>query len=138
MPDITHFGEYRTITVPERATPAEFLIDALRHPQLRLRAPLRVQVEREGEFVLVWNDQLRELGYGSYLTAAVEDFQQTLIELYFTLRGEQARLGSDMSRLWQELRRYVEERPDVPRVYPRSRHSASSIGCSDTLRGGSP
>jgi hypothetical protein len=93
------------------AIPAELTIETLGDPRLHLRTPLRVTVEREGEHVTVWQPELEELGYGPDLAAAVEDFQQTVVELYGTLRAEQGRLGPEMVRLWTYLDQHVEERP---------------------------
>ncbi len=92
------------------ATPGTLVLGSLRHPQLRLRSSLPLRVEREHDFVTVWNDALEELGYGPYLTVAVEDFQKTVVELYFSLRSDQSRLGPEMARLWQKLQERIEER----------------------------
>ena len=99
----------------DAATPAElpdrFLLGNLRHPQLRLRAPLHLRVEREHEHITVWSDDLEEIGYGSYLTQAVEDFQQTVAELYLALKADENRLGPGMRDLWQRLQEIIQERP---------------------------
>lgn len=94
------------------ATPPELLLGSLPHPWLRLRAPLRLRVEREGEQVTVWSDDLEELGFGPHLTAAVADFQQTVVELYLTLRQDAraARLGPAMRQLWDTLQQFIELR----------------------------
>lgn len=93
------------------ATPVRLRIGAVRHPRLRLSQPISLTVERDGEHVTVWSDALEEIGYGPHLTAAVEDFQDTVAELYFSLRGEGGRLGPEMRRLWETLQDVVGERP---------------------------
>lgn len=92
------------------ATPSTLLLGMLPHPQLRLRVPLELEVERADDTITVWNEKLQELGYGTYLTAAVEDFQQAVTELYLTLSSEQDRLGPAMAELWQQLQDYIEYR----------------------------
>ncbi len=94
-----------------QATPREFTLGALRHPTLRVRVPFKLDVRKSSEGVTVWSNDLEEVGYGPYLTAAVEDFQQAVTELYLTLRDEQDRLGPDLARVWETLNRHVEERP---------------------------
>ncbi len=93
------------------ATPDRLLLGGLRHPRLRLYRPVSLTVEREDEHVTVWSDLLEEIGYGPHLTAAVEDFQETVSELYFSLKAEQERLGPEMRRLWEMLQGMVDERP---------------------------
>jgi hypothetical protein len=89
------------------ATPAELAIHSLGDPCLRLRAPLQVTVEQEGEFVTVWHPELEEIGYGPDLASAVADFQETVVELYSTLCAERDRLGPEMERLWAYLQQHV-------------------------------
>jgi hypothetical protein len=93
------------------ATPEALLLGDLRHPQLRLRAPISLVVEQEDKFVGIWYEPLEQMGCGEHLTAAVEDFQQTLSELYFTLRDDQDHLGAELARQWELLQSLVEERP---------------------------
>ncbi len=114
--------EFRLISFPttfatgtgqmvETATPPEIYLGALPGPELRLRTPLRLEVQREDDSVVVWSADLDEFGYGPHLTAAIEDFQQTIIELYHTLEGEQDRLGPGMVELWGVLQQTIERRP---------------------------
>jgi hypothetical protein len=90
--------------------PAELYIGSLPDPRLRLRIPLRVTVEEEDGVVSVWNSELEEVGYGSNRGAAVQDFQQTLVELYRTLENDQDRLGPEMERVWGLLQQLLDER----------------------------
>ncbi len=95
----------------ETATPPEILLGSIPSPDLRLRAPIRLEAQREGDSVTVWSEELEEFGYGPHLTAAIEDFQQTVIELYHTLATEQGRLGPGMIDLWARLQLFFERRP---------------------------
>jgi hypothetical protein len=96
---------------PPPATPSEVLIGTLPHPNLRLRAPLRVEVQREDDAIGVWSPDLEEFGYGPHLTAAIEDFQQTLVELYLTLEEDRPNLGPAMIAQWERLEQAIEQRP---------------------------
>lgn len=95
------------------ATPTELLIGTLPHPRLRLRAPIRVEVQRESSDVGVWSPELEELGVGPHLSAAIEDFQRSVVELFFELEIEAAhdRLGPGMVALWRRLQGLVDVRP---------------------------
>jgi hypothetical protein len=70
-----------------------------------------LRVERENEHVTVWSDDLEEIGYGPTLGAALDDFQQTVVELHESLHAVQERLGPDMTRLWRVMQRHLGERP---------------------------
>jgi hypothetical protein len=99
------------LTAPS-ATPDEVLIAGLPFAALRLRSPLRLEVQREDDQVAVWSPDLEEMGFGPHLGAAIEDFQQTIVELYAALEDEAAadRLGPGMVDLWQRLQDVVERR----------------------------
>lgn len=103
-------AEYRPTDLLPADLPAEFVIGSLPHPLLRPRRPLRVTVGRENDDVTVWSEEFEEIGSGPYLTAAVEDLQQTIVELYLTLRDDQERLGPEMQRLWRIAQQHIEER----------------------------
>lgn len=94
------------------ATPHEVVIGRLPFASLRLRSPLRLEVQREDNNVAVWSPDLEEMGFGPHLGAAIEDFQQTLVELYATLEDEAGahRLGPGMAELWQRLQGVIERR----------------------------
>jgi hypothetical protein len=92
------------------ATPESLLVGNLNHPCLRLRKPIKVFITRDDALLIASIPELEEFGYGSHLTAAVEDLRQTLIELYCTLKAEQSRLGPDMIQLWTQLQELIKEK----------------------------
>lgn len=100
----------RPLTLRPAPLPDHMFLGALRHPGLRLKTPLRITFSTENEYVIVECPELNEFGYGAHLTAAIVDLQNTIAELYFTLKEEQARLGSDLSTLWATLQAKIEER----------------------------
>jgi hypothetical protein len=71
---------------------------------------LVLSVEREDQWVIATYAEIDEFGYGGHLTEAVEDFRQSLIELYLTLKAEQDRLGLDLNMVWRRLQDLIEER----------------------------
>lgn len=97
-------------TVP-MTLPATFVVGTLRHPALRLRQPVTLAVKPYRVGVVVSTEQPWIGGYGPYLTSAVEDWQQTLTELYLTLRQEQNRLGPALETEWTQVQVLVEARP---------------------------
>ena len=76
---------------------------------LRMREPLTLQMEQEGEFYIARCDELNELGYGMDPIAAVQDIRNTIAELYWKLKEDQERLGSDLASTWQRLSELVYE-----------------------------
>jgi hypothetical protein len=89
--------------------PETMLLGALRDPRLRLAAPLTITFERENNDIVAYCEELEEFGFGAHLTEAIEDLQATIAELYFTLKQENDRLGSNLRRIWHSLRQKVKE-----------------------------
>jgi hypothetical protein len=87
--------------------PGVLSIATLPHSQLRLRRPLPVDVLAEGENVGVWSEELEELGTGPHLSAAIDDFQRSVVELYLSLETDQDRIGGEIAALWQRLQQVV-------------------------------
>lgn len=91
------------------ALPESMLLGALRDPRLRLLAPLTISLERENEDIVAYCEELEEFGFGTHLTEAIEDLQVTIAELYFTLKEENDRLGSNLIRIWDSLHQKIKE-----------------------------
>lgn len=101
------YEEFERNTVS--AVPTAILIQNLTDDRLRLRRPLRLRIEKEGNFYVAVNDEFEELGYGYDPIQALDDFRQTLAELYWTLKSEQSRLAIGLANLWSRLKQTVEE-----------------------------
>lgn len=93
------------------ALPGIVKVGSLLDPRLRLRVPLTVEVHQEDGLLSVWQPDLDEFGSGEFLGDALEDFQHTVADLYFTLRDNVDKLGPLMQRHWEFARRVIEERP---------------------------
>lgn len=93
-----------------QATPREFIVGTLLDDRLRLRVPIRVEMEQEGAFYVAKCNEFSEFGYGKHPMSAVDDLRVTLAELYWTLRDEESNLARHVSQTWARLRGAVEER----------------------------
>ena len=89
--------------------PETMLLGALRDPRLRLIEPFTITFERENNDIVAYCEELEEFGFGTHLTEAIEDLQATTAELYFTLKEENDRLGSNLKRIWDSLRLKIKE-----------------------------
>jgi hypothetical protein len=78
-------------------------IGSLLDNRLRMREPLTLVMEQEGEFYIAKCEELNEFGYGTDPIGAVQDMRNTIAELYWELKESQARLGSDLAHTWQVL-----------------------------------
>jgi len=89
--------------------PSTMLLGALHDPRLHLIVPLTITFERENNDIVAYCEELEEFGFGTHLTEAIEDLQAAIAELYFTLKEENDRLGSDLARIWDSLHQKTKE-----------------------------
>jgi len=87
----------------------KLLFGALNDPLYRLRRPIPLELSvEESEVVLTWA-AADEFGYGANTGAALDDFGQTLRELYRRLHDDEP-LGSDLLNVKRLLDEYIEPR----------------------------
>jgi hypothetical protein len=84
-------------------------IGSLLDNRLRMREPLTLVLEQQGEFYIAKCEELNEFGYGIDPISAVQDMRNTIAELYWQLKENQERLGSDLANTWQRLSSLVYE-----------------------------
>lgn len=84
-------------------------LGSLLDDRLRLRVPVTVRIEREGEFYTAICDELEEFGYGYHPLDAVDDFRRTLAELYWALSKDEARLAPGLTQIWQRLTQVIQK-----------------------------
>lgn len=84
------------------------VIESLFDDRLLLRVPVTLELEQEGNFYIAKCDEFEEFGYGGNPFQAVDDFRQTLAELYWTLKEEQSRLAPGLAGVWQRLNQVVQ------------------------------
>ncbi len=93
-----------------QATPQLLQIGTLLDDRLRLKRPLEVEIEQEGNSYIAACRYVDEFGYGESPMMAIDDLQATLAELYWALKEDQKRLGPHLAQIWERLREAVEER----------------------------
>lgn len=99
-----------------RNTPAESVVDyhhiaigSLLDTRLRMRRPLTLEMDQEGEFYIAKCDELNEFGYDYDPIGAVQDVRVSIAELYWELKENQHRLGADLAETWRRLSELVYE-----------------------------
>jgi len=96
--------------IADKATPKLLQLATVPDDRLRMKAPIEVKIKQEGEFYIARCDYLNEFGYGESPTEAIEDLQLVLVELYWTLKGEEEKLGTGMVEVWKHLCELIQER----------------------------
>lgn len=82
-------------------------LGSLRDGRLRVVEPIGVvQMVEEGKCVIE-AQELNEFGFGDNFSEAIQDLQEAIAELYFTLELEQEKLGPDLASVWATLSRKV-------------------------------
>ena len=84
-------------------------LQVLLDDRLRLRRPIAVTLEQEGDYFIAYCNEFEEFGYGYDSLQAVDDFRQTLSELYWSLKSDHDRLAPEMTRLWKSLSKSIDE-----------------------------
>ncbi|HEY1296591.1 MAG TPA: hypothetical protein VGJ60_26230 [Chloroflexota bacterium] len=79
----------------------------LRRSDVRLHQPIALRIEREDEAFLVASDELDVYGLGDTLSAALEDFELTLQELFERLNEPDVQLGPGLLALRVAVNAYV-------------------------------
>ena len=84
-------------------------IGSLLDQRLRMHDAVTLNIERDGAFYVAWCGELDEYGYGTDPISAVQDARSTIAELYWQLKEDHDRLGSDLAAIWQKLSTLVYE-----------------------------
>ena len=87
----------------------EIEIGSLLDHRLRMSKPIILDMERENKFYIAKYNDLDEFGYGTDPVSAVQDFRKTIAELYWQLKEDEERVGSDLTRIWRKLTALVYE-----------------------------
>jgi len=93
-----------------KATPGILQLATVPDDRLRMKAPIEVKIEQEGEFYIARCDDLNEFGYGESPTEAIEDLQLVLVELYWALKAERGKLGPDIARVQKRINKLIQEK----------------------------
>ena len=94
--------------LPLAETSIQFAL--IRDPEIRVILPIPVTIEHNGDTVVAAWSQADEYGYGENRSEALEDFGQSVSQLFRTLSSDEKALGSEMSRVLDLLRRHIQFR----------------------------
>jgi hypothetical protein len=101
----------RTLGARVQRPDNQLRLGSLRSGRLRVRSAFRVEIQRLDGRVVAHAEEINEFGFGANLSEAIADLQGTIAELYDTLESEESRLGPDLRRVWEVLRKKVLRRP---------------------------
>ncbi len=91
--------------------PKKLLFGAISDPRLGVRVPIPVEISgKKGAVVTRWSD-IEEFGYGTHMSAALDDFGKTVSELYWSLDSRESDLGTDLKKILSKLRHHLTPRP---------------------------
>jgi hypothetical protein len=82
----------------------DILLGSLGDARLRVQKPIRMRFTTDMGQVVAEADEIDEFGFGADIVSARLDLQRAIVELYFSLEHDQARLGADLRRVWDVLR----------------------------------
>jgi len=104
------FESGRTILQERYGLPPRILhLRSLADDRLRLIAPLPIVLQYGEESVTACSYDLEDFGVGATEFEALADLRATIVELYFSLREDQHRLGWQPRRDWAFLRSIIQE-----------------------------
>lgn len=84
-------------------------VGSLLDARLRMSQPVTLVIEKDEDFFVAWHEELQEFGYGTDPISAVQDFRNTMAQLYWQLKEDQHRLGADLLGTWERLSTLVYE-----------------------------
>lgn len=82
----------------------------MRDGRLYVRSPIKVELSQEKQHTVAEAVEFDEFGFGENISEALIDLQHAIVELYFTMEKEQARLGSDLQKVWTKLQEKLQEK----------------------------
>jgi len=88
--------------------PTSVVIGSLPDDRLRLLKPIRASIQVEEAGYIACNTQLEEYGYGRDVFEAVEDLQEVICELYWSLDEDEDRLSEHLRDVLNALRDHIE------------------------------
>lgn len=89
--------------------PKTILLGNLADRRLKLNGFLPVVLQYGEESVTACSYDLEDFGVGATEFEALADLQATIVELYFSLKEDQGRLGAQPEKEWAFLRSIVQE-----------------------------
>ena len=93
---------------PGLALPARIELESLADDRLRVKEGIEVVIFETEGFILAEAVGFNEFGQGDNPAAAVAELQYALADLYFSLAGDQHRLGQWLQEVWAGLQTKME------------------------------
>ena len=94
---------------PGLTLPARIKLESLADDRLRVKEAIDVAVFETEGFILAEAVGFNEFGQGDNPAAAVAELQYALADLYFSLAGDQHRLGKGLQEVWAVLQGKIEK-----------------------------
>ena len=94
---------------PGLTLPARIKLESLSDDRLRVKAPIEVVIFTAEGFILAEAVGFNEFGQGDNPAEAVAELQYALADLYFSLEGDQHRLGRCLQEVWEVLQGKIEK-----------------------------
>jgi hypothetical protein len=98
------------IRIGPEARPKRILLGTINDCHFRVIKAIPVHLEVRGGTVIASWRAIDEFGTGRSSSLACDDLGRTVSELYRTLKAEESRLGPDLARVWDILRRHIASR----------------------------
>ena len=104
-------SEQGVFVTQERSVRAPYVIHVidLGDPRLILNRPLPVVIQYGDDSVTACSYDLEDFGVGETEFEALKDLKATIVELYFTLKENQGRLGPQPEKEWVSLHSLIKE-----------------------------
>ena len=93
---------------PALTLPARIKLESLADDRLRVKEGIEVVIFETEGFILAEAVGFNEFGQGDNPAAAVAELQYALADLYFSLAGDQNRLGNWLQEVWAGLQTKME------------------------------
>ena len=93
---------------PGLTLPARIKLESLADDRLRVKEGIDVVIFETEGFILAEAVGFNEFGQGDNPAEAVAELQYALADLYFSLAGDQHRLGQWLQEVWAELQTKME------------------------------
>ncbi|MCZ6794483.1 MAG: hypothetical protein O7J95_12815 [Planctomycetota bacterium] len=87
--------------------PSQSSLGTLRDHRFRVETPLRVRTSKQEGRIVVEAVEINEFGFGNNFSEALADLQRAIVDLYLTLREDEARLGPDLQKVWTTLQEKI-------------------------------
>lgn len=83
-------------------------LNSLKHPKYRLRAPVHILLEIEGDQVIASLDDIEAFAYAETESEAINGLTEEIVQIYEDLKKDRESLGPLPLKWWEYLKEIVE------------------------------